>query len=120
MGQDHLQERLSEQIRNITLHLLLDKDRPGKAAPGRSCSLAAPLFIDNQLSLIENGCDVGVFVLLHIVISLSLSHQLTKIAVHGGDECLEVGVLENIVPGSFTGWDSGCEALLCELSEEGL
>ena len=110
MGQDHLEERLSEQRRDITLHLLLNKHRPCETT---SCS-------DFALSLIENVRDVGVFMLLNIIISLSLSHQMTKVSVLRGDECLKVGVFQHIRPLVFTGRYYGSEALFSELSEERL
>ena len=89
MGQDHLEDCLSQKTGHIAMHLGFNENGSCQAALRISKSLALI-----SLSLVKDAIDVLVLLQLDVIVSLPLVHELCEISVFRRNKRQEVVVLE--------------------------
>ena len=85
--QDHPEERLRQELRDIAVHGLLDEYYSRLTAHG----VAKSPF---SLRLVEDCVDVASLVVVQVEVSLSLDHQLSEVSAAGRNDLQEVVVSE--------------------------
>ena len=107
MSQNHLEKSLGEEVSHVTMHCIFNEYGAGHADHSLfSCSFCL------LMRMCMDRRNIGILMLLEIVISLALLHELAEVAIFRRDESNKIQILKDIR--LVLKWDVG-HTLLHEL-----